>query len=174
MLWSTKLLLLSLVGERKDSLRLPVLLLVNKFLRVSDFGNLPPELILIMHDSFSNPLFFSLFVHLLSWWGYKTWPDIPIKTAKSPRPRMLTEIKHKNVCSYSKEYSLQSPFGQINSNQQTDLHFPWTVNLTAFCPIQEENEHMLFVSIFSTLYSQSNIRRGPTKLIISVSPGTVI
>lgn len=50
----------------------------------------------------------------------------------------------------ARECSLQSRRGQINSNQQTDLQFAWTVNLTAFCPVQEENEHMPFVSIFST------------------------
>lgn len=91
---------------------------------------------------------------------------------------MLTEIKHKYVCCYSKEYGLQSHCGQINSNRQRDLQFLWTVNLTAFCPIQEENEHMSFVSIFSTYILNKriilSIRRGPTTAIISMSPGTVI
>lgn len=61
---------------------------------------------------------------------------------------MLTGIKHRNVCCCSKEDT--SCREQINGNQQTDLQFPQTVNLSPFHPTQDENERVPFVSIFIT------------------------
>lgn len=77
-------------------------------------------------------------------------PTVPNQTNKpkeTQEPRMVTGIEHRNVCCCSKEGT--SCPGQINSNEQA-FTVPTDCEPLRFCPTQDENEHMPFVSIFST------------------------